>query len=404
VKVEIEDQAARTVIDQVFLNRQPYELEGTYLFPLPVGASFSAFSMYVDGEPLAAEILKAEEARRIYEDIVRQRLDPALLEYAGQGAYRARIFPIPAEGEKRVELAYDEVLRQDGGIVRYLYPLNTEKFSAEPLEVVSVEVEIRSSTPIKAVYSPSHKIAVERDGEYRAKVIYADEGVVPREDFALYYTTAPGEVGLDLLTYFPEDEDEGYYLLLAAPQVEPAPEEIIPKRLVLVLDRSGSMAGEKMEQARAALIFAVQHLEEGDEFNIVDYGTSVTSFADTTTAATPEAREAAIAYVERLEATGGTNISEALEQALGMMRGDGRVEMCAFLTDGKPTVGETDTQKILELVRQANLHEARIFVFGVGYEVNTHLLDQLAGENRGSSTYVEPGEDIEDIVVPKVHS
>lgn len=407
VKVEIADQAAHTAINQVFLNRQPFELEGTYLFPLPVGASFSAFSMYMDGKPLAAEILKAEEARRIYEEIVRRRLDPALLEYAGQGAYQARIFPIPAQGEKRVELAYDEVLRQDGGIApergiaRYLYPLNTEKFSSEPLEVVSVEVEIQSSRPIKAIYSPSHQIAVERDGEYRAKVIYADEGVVPREDFALYYTTAPEEVGLDLLTYFPQDEAEGYYLLLAAPQVEPAPEEIIPKRLVLVLDRSGSMAGEKIEQARAALNFAIQHLEEGDEFGIVDYGTTVTAFADTslnrdtTVAATPQAREAAMAYVEGLEATGGTNILEALVQGLGMMRGDGRAEMCVFLTDGKPTVGETDTPKILQAVREANRQGARIFVFGVGYEVNTHLLDQLAGQHRGSSTYVEPGEDLE---------
>ena len=224
VEVEIEDQAAHTEIDQVFLNRQSRDIEGTYIFPLPREASFSAFSMHVDGEPLTAEILEADEAREIYEEIVRQRIDPALLEYVGQGAYRARIFPIPAEGEKRVQLAYDELLTMDADIVRYLYPLNTEKFSSEPLEDVSVTVTIRSSTPIKAIYSPSHEIFIERNGENEAKVVYADEGMIPDKDFVLYYTVAREEVGVSLLTFWPDEESKGYYMLLAAPQVDPEEE------------------------------------------------------------------------------------------------------------------------------------------------------------------------------------
>ena len=200
INVSIDDQASHTEIDQVFVNPQSWDMEGTYLFPLPEEASFSAFSMQVDGEPLAAEILEADEARRIYEDIVRQLIDPGLLEYAGRGAYKARIFPIPAMGEKQIELAYDELLGRDSNIVRYVYPLNTEKFSSEPLEDVSVQMQIHSSSPIKSVYSPSHEIVVDRLGENDVNVIYADEGVRSARDFVLYYTVSQDEVGVDLLT------------------------------------------------------------------------------------------------------------------------------------------------------------------------------------------------------------
>jgi len=395
VEVEIEDQAAHTEIDQVFLNREPRDIEGTYIFPLPRDASFSAFSMHEDGEPLAAEILEADEAREIYEEIVRQRIDPALLEYVGQGAYRARIFPIPAEGEKRVQLAYDELLTMDADIVRYLYPLNTEKFSSEPLEDVSVAVTIRSSTPIKAIYSPSHEIFIERNGENEAKVVYADEGVTPDKDFVLYYTVAREEVGVSLLTFWPEEESKGYYMLLAAPQVEPEEERVIPKRMIFALDRSGSMAGEKMDQAREALKFAVRSLNEGDEVNIVDYGTSVEQYADAAAEVTGESRSSLLSYIDDLEASGGTNIHGALLASLGMLKGDDRAEMVVFLTDGKPTIGERDVEKILADVERVNEADSRLFVFGVGNEVNTHLLDRLSGLNGGASTYVKPGEDIE---------
>jgi len=395
VEVEIEDQAAHTQIDQVFLNRQLRDIEGTYIFPLPRDASVSAFTMHVDGEPLTAEILQADEARQIYEEIVRQRIDPALLEYVGQGAYRARIFPIPAEGEKRIELAYDEILRQDANIVRYIYPLNTDKFSAEPLKDVSVTVNIHSTTPIKAIYSPSHQIAIERNGELAAKVIYADEGITPDKDFVLYYTVDPEEVGLSLLTYTAPDEERGFYMLLAAPQVELETDQVIPKRMIFALDRSGSMAGEKMEQARAALRFAVNSLDAGDLVNIVDYATTVETFADSAVAITLQNRADLLSYIDAIEASGGTHIHGGLLKALEMLRGDERAEMVVFLTDGQPTIGERDTEQILLDVTQNNSSAARLFVFGVGHEVNTHLLDRLSAQNGGTSSYIEPQEDIE---------
>ena len=395
VTVEIDDQAAHTDIDQVFVNPQPRDVEGTYIFPLPTGASFSAFSMHVDGEQLHAEILSADEARRIYEEIVRQRIDPALLEYVGRGAYRARIFPIPAEGEKRIELSYDEVLVRDAGIVRYSYPLNTEKFSSEPLEDVSVQVHIRSTDPIKAIFSPSHEIFVEREGELEARVTYADEGMTPTTDFVLYYTVSSDPVGIEMLTHFDPEDETGFYMLLAAPEVDPVTDQVIPKRMIFVFDRSGSMAGQSMEQALEALRFAVNSMGPEDEFNIVDYGTTVEAFAEAPVKATEIIRAAALEYIDGILASGGTNIHGALLEATGMLAGDEFAEMIVFLTDGIPTIGEIELEAILGDVSAANETRARLFVFGVGHEVNTHLLDRLAGDNGGASTYVTPGENIE---------
>ncbi len=395
VNVTIEDQAAVTEIDQTFLNLGRFgEVEGTYMFPIPEGAAISAFSMFVDGERLTAELLPADEAREIYTDIVRQRIDPALLEYAGRGAYRARIFPIVAGQEKRVQLSYAEVVPERNEVRKYVYPLNTEKFSARPLGLVMVRVEIESSDPIKSVYSPSHKIEVQRTDDHRVVVIYADEEITPKTDFVLYYSVSRDEVGINLLTYR-EAEQEGFYMLLAAPRVEAQEEEAARKRMALVLDRSGSMSGEKMAQAREALKFVLRNLNPQDEFNIFDYSTLVSSFASEMVKVAPETISDAIGYVDKLEATGGTNIHGSLLAALGQLRDDGYVNMVLFMTDGLATVGLTQNGEILKDVQDNNPLNARIFAFGVGYDVNTHLLDRLGVENHGTSSYVKPGEDIE---------
>ncbi|MBC7236916.1 MAG: hypothetical protein H5T69_13835, partial [Chloroflexi bacterium] len=224
VTVTIEDGVATTHVDQVFLNENPQDIEGEYIFPLPEGASISSFALWVDGQRLEAQALDSEEARRIYEEIVRQQRDPALLEYAGRNAFRARIYPIPGYGEKRVELEYSEVLPRDSDLVRYVYPLNTEKFSTRPLEEAAVTVEIRSHSEIKAVYSPSHEVDVRRDGPHEATVSYREKDVVPDRDLLLYYSLGEDDLGVNLISYKPEGED-GYFLLLLSPPLKSAASE-----------------------------------------------------------------------------------------------------------------------------------------------------------------------------------
>jgi len=214
VQVTIQDQVATTHVDQVFVNPNPFPVEGTYLFPLPEDAAISRFTLWVDGKPQEGKLLPRDEARRIYEEIVRSQRDPALLEYVGRDAFQARIFPIPAGGERRVELEYTEVLDLEGGLVRYVYPLNTEKFSSRPLEEVAVSVDIRSSRdPIKAVYSGSHDVAVDRESDFHVRVGYEETDVLPDKDFTLYYGLSGEEFGLNLLSY-QEPGEKGFFLLL----------------------------------------------------------------------------------------------------------------------------------------------------------------------------------------------
>nr|MDQ3043731.1 VWA domain-containing protein [Chloroflexota bacterium] len=272
VDVTIADQVAATKIDQVFYNPNDWVAEGTYLFPIPKGATVSDFTMWVDGEPIEAKILDAEEARRVYDDIVRQLRDPALLEYAGQGAIQASVFPIPPGEERRIEIEYAEVLTVRDGLVRYVYPLNTERFSAQPLEQVSVRVAVESRDPVRAIYSPSHDIAIDRDGELAFVAGWEAAGTTPATDFELYYSLSAERISTSLLSTYDEATGEGFFLFLAAPGIETGG-EIIAKDVIVVLDTSGSMEGDKIVQAKSAVTYILEHLNPEDRFALVEFST-----------------------------------------------------------------------------------------------------------------------------------
>jgi len=394
VDVEIDNQVAQVEIDQVFLNEGDFELEGTYIFPLPEDAAISEFAMYVDGERLEGRILDKEKARAIYEDIVRRRQDPALLEYVGRNMFQAQVFPIPAHSERRIQIAYTQVLSQDSGLVRFVYPLNTEKFSPRPLEEVTVSVDVRSEAPIKAVYSPSHDIAISRQSETHVTASYEASDVTPSTDFELFYSLSSEDIGASLTTYREGGED-GFFLLLVAPKADFGQQEVVAKDVMVVVDVSGSMAGEKLAQAQEAVQFILDHLNPDDRFNILAFSTSVDLYASTLQSA--GRADDAEDFVRGLTAMGGTNINDALLQALEKLPGE-RPEIIIFLTDGLPTVGIEEAGPIIANVREAAGPTVRLFAFGVGDDVNTVLLDSIAQENRGTSDYVRPGEDIAQTV------
>ncbi|MGB9301737.1 MAG: VIT domain-containing protein, partial [Anaerolineae bacterium] len=343
VSVDITDQVATTEVDQVFLNETEYDLEGIYIFPLPEEAAISEFAMYVDGERWEGEILPRDEARAIYEDIVRQRLDPALLEYIGRDTFKASIFPIEPGDDRRVELAYTQILENDGGLVKYVYPLDTERFSARPLEEVVISVQVESAQPIRAIYSPSHDVAIDRIDEHTVNVSFEASDVLPDRDFELYYTVSDEDFGLNLLSYRERDED-GFFLLLVAPRLEVDEREVVAKDVILVLDTSGSMAGEKIDQAKDALEFVLDNLNPEDRFNIVAFSTGVTLYEQEPEPATRS--DEAWRFIDDLRAAGGTNIDLALEEALTMADGE-RPQIIIFLTDGLPTEGVTEEDTII---------------------------------------------------------
>ena len=394
VTVTIEDQVATTHVDQVFLNEHSWTAEGTYIFPLPEGAAVGEFVMWVDGIPVTGEILEADQARQIYNDIVNRMRDPALLEYVGRDMVKASIFPIPPGEERRVELEYSQVLPVDNGLIHYIYPLSTEKYSARPLEEVTIRVEIASQDAIKAVYSPSHQVFVERPDDYHALAGLEQYDVLPDKDFELYYTVSPEDVGLNLLS-FKEAGQDGFFLLLAAPNVEVDPDEVIAKDMIFVLDVSGSMEGEKLEQAKNAALYILEHLNPQDRFNVIAFSTGLRAYRNELE---PAARwEEAAEFVSRLEALGGTDINRALLEALEMADQE-RPTTLIFLTDGLATEGVYETPAILDNVDAAVGRNVRLFSFGVGDDVDTDLLDALALDHGGTSAYVRPGQRLDEEV------
>ena len=392
VDVSIDNQFAETNIDQVFHNPNYWDIEGTYLFPLPPGASIQKFSMYVDGEELSGEILEADEAREIYEDLVRRLIDPGLLEYVDRNTFKARVYPIEGNSDKRVRMDYSEVISCESGVCEYTYPLDIERFSSMNMEDVVINTVIKSNVPIKNVYSPSHEIEIKRISDYQVEVSYEEEDIKPDTDFKLIYTISEEDIGVNLITH--KEGDTGYFLLMLAPKFQLDVEDVIEKDVVFVLDKSGSMAGEKIEQAKDALKFTLNSLNEGDRFGLVTFSTGVTTHKGALVPASGGNIAEAVDFVSGIKALGGTDIHDALLEALEMLPSDDRPKMIIFLTDGEPTVGVTDIDEILEDVAGEN-EEASIFVFGVGYDVNAHLLDKLSIQNHGVSEYVVEDEDIE---------
>ncbi|HEY7182990.1 MAG TPA: VIT and VWA domain-containing protein, partial [Blastocatellia bacterium] len=420
---KITDQVAVTQVEQVFENDTPYLLEGVYFFPLPGNVSITEFAMWDGDKRLVGEARSRDEARRIYNDIVRSRRDPALLEYAGKNLFQASVFPIQPHSDKKIELTYSQVLGAEGGTVAYRYPLGTgwqsqgfqqpgpvplprplgesepENQRAWPgggssFGQISAVVEISSKAAIKGIYSPSHEIDVKRDGERKARLSFESRGGA-QADFQLFYTFSNQDFGLSLLTYRDPGKD-GFFLLLVSPKAEIDDREVSAKDVIFVLDTSGSMSEEgKMDKAKAALRQGVGSLNPRDRFNVISFAGEERLMSERLITADDEGKKQAREFIEGMRATGGTNINDALMAAFKQIQPGVRPQMVVLITDGQPTVGETKAGGILTNVKQANKAGARLFTFGVGYDVNTLLLDGLANENRGSVAYIEPKEDIE---------
>jgi uncharacterized protein YegL len=398
VNIKVRDQVADVSIDQAFVNTGSGMIEVQYLFPIPPAAAIDSLTLMVDGKEFKGRILSSEEARRAYEDIVRTKRDPALLEYVNYGMYRTSAFPLLPGKQVRVAVHYTDICRKDGDIVEVFYPLNTEKFSSRPIDEVEIKTDVLARVPISAVYSPTHDIAIERPAPERAIATYKITHEVPSTDFRLLYQPGKESVGATVLSYRPRENEDGYFLLMVSPTPRAEKAPVIPKDLVIALDRSGSMAGNKIEQAKASLEFVLKNLNPGDRFNVIAYNDTIERLFEGMVPNDRANVEKALGMIDRITASGGTNIHDALASAVQSVSAgtEKHSKYILFLTDGLPTVGQTNESTILKDTISANdKARARIFVMGIGYDVNVRLLDRLSGENRGYSSYVKEREPLE---------
>jgi Ca-activated chloride channel family protein len=396
VTIAIDDQVAVTTVEQAFRNHTSRQLEATYLFPIPKGASVNKFTMWVGDTETTGELLDAKKANHVYTDIVRRTQDPAVLEYLGNNLMRLRVFPVLPGKDQKVKISYTSVAPQDNGVIEYVYPLKTDGKGPKTLEEFSVKATIKSQHPVQNVYSPTHAIALVRKSDKEVAMTFERAQAVLDKDFQLFYSVGNKEIGITPVAHRPISSEDGYVLLLISPQLEASKSHVIPRDLVLVLDTSGSMDNVKMDQARKALKHCLGNLNTGDRFGIISFSTNVRTYRDALVEANSEQLENAKKWVDGLKAGGGTAIQAALDTAVEMRTKDeGRSFTIVFFTDGQPTIGEMNPDKIVKNVAAKNTANTRIFTFGVGDDVNAALLDQLADNTKALSTYVRPAEDIE---------
>ena len=392
--VRILQQVATTTLEIGLANPGDRQQEAEMLVPVPDGAVVRSFTFAGSASEQTAKLLPKTEARTLYRSIVNKLRDPGLLEFAGYNLVRSSVFPVPAQGKQRVRLVYEQVLAADGNRVDYVLP-RSESFEATATPW-KITVQVRSKTPLATVYSPSHQIGVERSAPEQALVKVEGGAKLEPGPFRLSYLTEGNGLTGSLLAYPDARVGGGYFLLLAGvPPGAQAARAAIKREVTLVLDRSGSMEGEKIEQVRAAALQVVEGLNEGEAFNIIDYSDSIAKFAEHPVIKNNDTISRARAYLKGLRSNGGTNIHDALVEALRQPPTPDMLPLIIFLTDGLPTVGQTRETTIRNAVLATNKHKRRIFSFGVGFDVNAPLLTSIANETRAAATFVFPRENVE---------
>jgi len=395
VDVSIDNQIALVRVEQVFANDHAAQLEAHYVFPVPKAGTIIDFSMTVNGKLVRGELLEKDRARQIYEGVLRRSKDPGLLEHVGANVFRVRVFPILPNSEQKVELTYVERVNYDGGACRYVYPLRVPgSKGGTRTDRFEFRWRLASLVPLREISSPTHPVNVARRDEHVGEVVYDGKQVDLSKDLEITYWLARPANGMDLAAHRPADGD-GTFLLLITPEANP---RRIPKDVTFVFDTSGSMEGHRIRQARAALKFCLSKLAPDDRFNIVAFSSEINVFLHEPTVATEKAKEMAAKFVDSLDASGGTNICDALLRALRHKAEASRPHQILFLTDGEPTVGVTDPKSIVRTVLAANDANVRIFAFGVGDSLNKALLEELAEATRAVAEFVAESEDIEEKV------
>jgi Ca-activated chloride channel homolog len=389
IKAAIDGQIATVRVTHLFRNETDDVLEGTYYFPVPEGATLIEFAVYDGDERRVGRVKEKEEARAAYAQASTQGEDPAILEMTRSGWFQSRVYPIAPRSEKRVELVYSQLLSLKDNIATFDYPLGRGyKKLKVPVGSVEIDLDVRSAVAIKNLFSPTHPLDLQYDGDRHVTSKLSTVGGEQAENFQLIYSLSDEEFGMSLITYRKEGED-GYFLLMLSPKVEFDADRISAKDVVFVIDTSGSMEGDKLKQAKEALRFGLSRtLNEDDRFNIVAFESSIKTLSGEMIQATRANIERALRFVDHLQSDGGTNINDALVTAMRMFQRSGRAQNLVFLTDGQPT-GVSDPNMICANVRAANYAHARVFTFGVGSDVNRLLLERLALENRGAQSSID---------------
>lgn len=401
IDAAIQGQIARVQVNQTFKNRTHRTLQVKFVFPLPDDGAIDQMTFMVDGQELTGRLLEADKAREIYEGYVRRSKDPALVQWIGTGMFQTQVFPVPPGAERTVTLQYSQVCRRSGSMNDWTLPLAPTQYTSQPIGEIVIRGRIRSDAKLGNVYSPSHDVSFDRRDKKRVDFKYSANKHVPSTDFRVLWESGNSPLQMSLITHRPDPKEDGYFLLLVQPNLPDPKDDDQPKlgkNIVLVVDKSGSMRGEKIEQARRASRYVVDHLKPEDNFSLITYDSNVDIFHNELTSADKPTRNEATDYIDSILAGGSTNIDAALSRAFAAVKGSDGPAYLVFLTDGQPTVGERNAMKIADKASKQIASGTRLFSLGIGHDVNSRLLDKLAEVCFGQSMYVRPGEPLDDVV------
>jgi Ca-activated chloride channel family protein len=424
VSAEISGFVGRVVVKQTFSNPFPDPIEAVYTFPMSERGAVDAMFIRTEGREIRGEIRRREEARRLYENARQAGQLAALLDEERRNIFTQSIANLMPGATVEIEIHYVETLAYEDGSFSWSFPMVvgprfipgsptgrsgtgrlpdttrvpdasriTPPVAPEGTRAghdISLQVQIDAGVKIEALDSRLHEVDVERSDESHAHVRLKNQNEIPNRDFVLRYRVAGDRVKSGFLTH--RKDGKGYATFILIPPRRVTPAQAAPKELVFVVDRSGSQSGLPLLKAKETMLWAIDHLNPNDTFQIVSFSNGVEQLFAQPQLATPATRQQAREYVRALEANGGTYMAEAVQKVCAQPAPSNRLRIVSFMTDGY--VG--NDYEVIDLVKRLR-GESRWFPFGTGNSTNRFLLDQMARHGGGEVEYVLLNEDGEKI-------
>jgi Ca-activated chloride channel homolog len=415
--VTISGSIARVRVTQVFRNTSSDWMEATYLYPLPEEAAVDSLKMVVGQKVIIGEIKKREEAREIYETAKEEGKKAGLVEQQRPNMFSNSVANIGPGETVMIVIEYQMPLRQLDGTFAMRLPLvvapryvpphstadaktqaDTDKITAapvldpksnDPVNPVSIKVKLDTGYKAANINSAYHQVNVTgRDGQ---KLVELATDTVPADrDFELTWRSAESDPKVALYTQ--QLGDKAYVMASITPPVEDKEREAPPREMIFVIDNSGSMSGESMDQAKASLVNALSTLRSQDYFNVIRFDDTMTELFDRSIPATTEMVAKAINYANSLEASGGTEMLPALKAALAGAATSTQIKavrQIIFLTDGSIS----NEKEMIEAIAADN-GRSRVFMVGIGSAPNNYLMNRMSNMGRGTYTNIGSTKDV----------
>ncbi len=421
VQIHVSGMIVRAKVRQTFQNNSESWVEGVYVFPLPEDAAVDHMHMQIGERIIEAKIKPREEAKHTYNQARQAGKKAALIEQERPNLFTNSVANIGPHETVAVEIEYQQVLRYDAGQFRLRFPMaitpryipgvpiqqeesvsqfnglgwavNTNQVpdasritppvshSENKINPISLSVELNAGFPLTELNSPYHPIQTSENNGIHT-ITLANETYADR-DFELSWTPEAGQAPRAAL-FTEQMEAELYHLIMVLPpQHEQSGNQRLPREVIYIIDTSGSMAGTSMQQARQALLLALDRLQPGDSFNVIAFNSGTDQLFNQAQAASSHNLSAARRYVNSLSANGGTNMRPALEAALRNQDETQSLRQIVFLTDG--SVG--NEAELFSLIHQS-LGQSRLFTIGIGSAPNSHFMSKAAQFGRGTFTYI----------------